>query len=320
MRVSNKHLLKNRDGGVGFILVTWILVALIAIVGEFTYTMRTELNIVRNFKEEEESYQLALAGIEQAKLEILSAKEPAYVYKNAEDLLSFKRDEEEIPSRSAEIGNNTFSYTITDEDSKLNINKVPLEQLKNIIQGTGIDISEVDTIVDSIIDWRDTNDLHMLNGAEEDYYQSLEIPYSCKDGPFEIIEELLLVKGVTPEIFYGTGNTVDEEDADNGEEEYFHGIARYFTAFNTMKININTASQEVLETAFGTEKANNILIQREESPILTPISGGAVTSSFFTIISTGSTLDGKIKRTVKATLKKAGKKLEVIYWNDNFIG
>jgi general secretion pathway protein K len=305
--------LRDASGAVALILVMWVMVILIAIVGEFSYSMRTELNITRNFKEEEEAYQSALAGIELAKIEILSAQEPYHVYLNDEETLVLGEEEEdEEPVREGEMGKSTYSYTIIDENGKMNINTTTRQQLKNIIRDSGIDITEVDTIVDSIIDWRDTNDLHLLNGAEEDYYQSLDIPYSSKDGPFDIIEELLLIKGVTPEIFYGS---TDEE----GEEEYT-GIAQYFSPWGSRKVNINTASREVLDAVLGTTKADQIMKQRETGPILSALHGGIVTSTIFTVLSTGKNADGTIQRTIKATLKRSGEKLEVIYWNDNYIG
>lgn len=303
--------LRDTSGAVALILVMWVMVILIAIVGEFSYSMRTELNITRNFKEEEESYQSALAGMELAKLEILSADNSSHIYMNDADILVFGEEDEE-PVREGELGNSTYSYTIIDENGKMNINTATRQQLKNIIRDSGIDITEVDTIVDSIIDWRDTNDLHLLNGAEEDYYQSLDIPYSSKDGPFDIIEELLLVKGVTPEVFYGSQ---DEE----GEEEY-SGIAQYFSTWGSRRVNINTATREVLEATLGIARADQIMKQRETGPALRAVSGGVVTSTIFTVLSTGSNTDGTIQRTIKTTLKRSGDKLEVIYWNDNYIG
>jgi len=66
----------------------------------------------------------------------------------------------------------------------------------------------------SILDWRDPDDLYRMNGAEPDYYQSLKEPYRCKNGNLDSIEELLLVRGVTPELFYGrNGAKADEEEA-----------------------------------------------------------------------------------------------------------
>ena len=309
--IFERRASRGEAGGVALVLVLWVMVVLIAIVGEFSYSMRTEINITRNFKEEEEAYQLALAGIEQAKIEILSVKEPAVMYLNEEGILVLDEEAEE-PGREGEIGKGSFKYTITDEDRKLNINKASVGQLKNLFLDTGVDITGVDTIVDSIMDWRDTNDLHRWNGAEEDYYSSLEEPYSCKDGPFDSIEELLLVKGMSREILYGSG---DEDD-----ENIYQGVAEYLTVYGSGNININTAPEVVLEARLGAENANNIINRREEGPLSAPVANGKATSSFFTIISTGANADDTIKRSVKAIIQKKNKNLETLYWNDNFIG
>ncbi len=309
-----KNVPKKETGGVALILVVWMLVVLTAVVGEFSYSMRTEINIAKNFKEEEEAYQSALAGIEQAKVEILSVKDPAIVYYNESNVLMFGTDNEEEPVRADQLGNAGFKYVITDEDGKVNINTAPLERLKYIFGESGVDVTEVDTIVDSIVDWRDTNDLHMLNGAEEDYYTSLDNPYSCKDGPFDHVEELLLVKGMNEEILYGS----KEEDGD--EEKAYEGVERYLTVYGSDTVNINTASRIALEALFGIETANNLISQRETAPIASPVSGGKVSSEIFTIVSTGKSADGKIKRSVKITVKKMNKELETLYWNDNYVG
>jgi general secretion pathway protein K len=300
------RLLKNKKGGVALILVIWIIVMLMAIVGEFTYSMRTELNITKNFKEEEEAYQLALAGIEHAKIEILTAEGPTYL---KDGILILNQTDEE-PVRKGSLGKGSFIYTITDEDGKLNINLASVAQLKHLLRGSGVDVTEVDTIVDSIIDWRDRNELHMLNGAEEEYYRSLPEPYSCKDAPFDIIEELLLVKGMTEEVFYGSEK----------EESKYKGIMKYLTVMGSGAVNINTTSRVVLEALFGTEMADNIIAQREAGPITKPMAKGKINSTFFTIISTGFNADGSIKRTIKTIVQKRGKEVKILYWNDNFLG
>ena len=64
-------------------------------------------------------------------------------------------------------------------------------QLQAVLDESGVDMDEAAAIADSIMDWRDSNDLHMLNGAEEDYYQDLDAPYSCKDGKFDSIGRVL---------------------------------------------------------------------------------------------------------------------------------
>ena len=259
----------SEKGGVALILVVWILVILIVIVGEFSYSMKTELNIMRNFKEEEEAYQLALSGLELAKIELIAANNSTYVYLNEDGIMVFG-NKDENPLREGKMEKGSFTYTITDEDRKLNINNTTIQQLKYIIQSTGVEITDADTIVDSIVDWRDTDNLHMLNGAEEDYYQSLEKPYSCKDGPFDVVDELLLVKGVTQEIFYGSSQKAESATGDEGEKKYT-GIEQYFTSWGSNIVNINTAPEIVLETVLGAGTAGSIIKQREVSPFLSPV-------------------------------------------------
>lgn len=98
----------------------------------------------------------------------------------------------------------------------------------------GIDPGDVEVIVDSIKDWLDEDSEETgFEGAEEDYYRSLPEPYSCKNGPMDFLEELLLVRGIDRNIFYGT--------------EEVEGIADYLTVYgNDGKININTAEPLVL--------------------------------------------------------------------------
>ena len=304
-------LFKDQTGGVALILVVWVIVVLIAIVGEFSYSMRTEINITRNFKEEEEAYQLALAGIQQAKAEILNAKDLSKMYVDGNGVLIVD-PESELPERKDNLGKGNFQYTITDENGRMNLNTATMEQLRSIFSNAGIESTGVDTIIDSIFDWRDTDDLHMLNGAEDDYYQSLDRPYSSKDGPFSLPEELLLVKGVTPGIFYGSNA--------NSEQEAIDGIGKYFTVYGSGVINKWTAPRFVLEAAYGPDEAGNIITQREAGLINVPPAGSQAVSGFFSIISTGNNADGTIKRTVKTVVQKEDDTLEIIYWNDNIIG
>jgi len=89
-------------------------------------------------------------------------------------------------------------------------------------------------IVEAIIDWIDEDDEVLgFGGAESSYYQGLETPYSPRNGPMEFIEELLLIRGITPELYYGTEGTA--------------GLATLVTPYGSDgRININTADPLVL--------------------------------------------------------------------------
>jgi DNA uptake protein ComE-like DNA-binding protein len=156
-------------------------------------------------------------------------------------------------------------FGIMDEASKVNINMAPRDVLMKLPRMT-------DEIADSIIDWRDADDAVTGGGGESAYYQSLQPGYACKNGPFDSVEELLLVKGVTPEILYGEDanqNGVldpNEDDADknaphdNNDGVLDAGLMAFVTVWSYDKnsradgkkrVNINTAAAGQLREALS---------------------------------------------------------------------
>ncbi len=116
------------------------------------------------------------------------------------------------------------------------------------------DEQQVADLLDAIRDWIDEDDDARGNGAENAYYQSLSPGYSCRNGTMLTVEELLFVKGMTPELFYG-----DEEH---------EGIAEYIAvAGDDGKINLNTASGVVLAALnpeLDEEMISDLKVYREE--------------------------------------------------------
>ena len=97
------------------------------------------------------------------------------------------------------------------------------------------DENEARGILDAVIDWLDADDQESDLGAESSYYQSLDKPYSCRNGPIQYLEELLLIKGMTPELLFGTPE--------------HKGLAEYLTVNgDDGKININTAPLPVIKS------------------------------------------------------------------------
>ena len=133
--------------------------------------------------------------------------------------------------------------TIEDETGKIPLNKLVngeeynpdiKEMLIRLLSQPefGLDERKVDEIVDAIKDWIDGDDEVTGYGAESSYYSSLDPPYKAKNAPFDCIEELLMVKGVTKEIFYGTKEKP--------------GLAELCYRRQRRMININTAPKMVL--------------------------------------------------------------------------
>ena len=88
-----------------------------------------------------------------------------------------------------------------------------IDQVRRELESQG-DLSAAD-MVNAIKDWLDTGDdeaITGLNGAESDFYQSLNPPYAARNGPMIHIGELARVKGISPALFEGEGETIGLRD------------------------------------------------------------------------------------------------------------
>ena len=76
-------------------------------------------------------------------------------------------------------------------------------------------------IADAMLDWIDEDDEIREYGAEVDYYSSLDPPYAPKNGPLESVEELLLVRDVTAQLFFGSdanrNGNIEQKESENGQ-------------------------------------------------------------------------------------------------------
>jgi type II secretory pathway component PulK len=126
--------------------------------------------------------------------------------------------------------------------------------------------------VASILDWIDKDDFPNPDGAEE-YYANLSSGYACKNGPFESLEELAFVKGITAEIYFGTRQTEPledlkdlalEQDRTTEEEEGSVGLSELLTVYGDGKINLNTALPGVLKALpFLSEAAVDEILSKQ---------------------------------------------------------
>ncbi len=244
--------------GFALLAVMLVLALLGVVVGEFAFAMRLEATMVRSYREEIVGRHLVEAAVQQAIREILTDSQ--VVGLPDEGLLTFFR----LPARAlprlgrseVPLGRGTFSYRITDEEARINLNTAPPDRIDRLLATLGVDKQARDIINDSLQDWKDPNDLHRINGAESDYYLKLPVPYRARNANLEEIAELLQIRGVTPELYFGR----------NGEP----GLAEFVTVHGVggaSQVNINTASPTVLK-ALGLSDAevSQIVQTRERTP------------------------------------------------------
>jgi general secretion pathway protein K len=274
-------------------VVLWILTFLGIVFTAFTFSMRTELAAAGNFRDAAEAYYLAEAGVYRAAAEIINADRNVPPDSSTYDALDEHWHTNPAAYDNVPLGRGRYWVTVTDEESKIALNGATDAVLRRLFSNSGVrDEKLLSTMVDSIQDWRDPDNLHRLNGAEDDYYLSLPTPYRAKNANLDSIDELLLVKGITPEILYGNIATPErraeltpqlpwERQLQPGE---YLGVAQHLSIQSAGQVNVNTASPEVL-MALGLTAVETKLVldRRTESPfrsvgeltnLLTSVSGG----------------------------------------------
>jgi general secretion pathway protein K len=149
----------------------------------------------------------------------------------------------------------------------IDINEATDELLASMLDSLGLDQTMRNQLVDCILDWRDEDDFPSLNGAEiTDYGQVIitdrRLPANA---PFKTLDELLLVKHMTPQIFYGHV----QFDAAEGEYRRVPGLRDLVTIQSGMQqVNVNTASRDVLAALpkIDQQSVENILSERTGRP------------------------------------------------------
>jgi len=196
-------------------------------------------------------------------------------------------------------------------------------------------------VVDSILDWRDPDDFYRVNGAENDYYQSLKEPYNCKNGNLDSIEELLLVRGVTTDLFHGGKGIKKGEEGSKLDQI---GLKDIFSIYSPgEQIDINSATPLILNIVLGipNEIAQLMVKAREEkgfehpqdllqrvpeiSPFIREIGRFILFRSitpYYTIESRARFKEGESVRGLKMIVKidpreKGGHK--ILQWVDRFV-
>ncbi len=264
---SNARAGRRGERGVALLLVLWIFVILGVLAMDFARYIRDDAMAAVNFSEETRAYYIALAGMNRTIFDADRARERAAPGAIAQPVDAESDDDEPLPAdgqwHDGEFAGGHYTVRMTDEGGRLSLNKIDdallTRVITNLMRGgnttKGMDrraTNEVSTVVDSILDWRDADHLKRAHGAESEFYLKRRPPYRAKNGFFDSPEELLLVRGVTPALFYG-------HDGIPGLREVFSVYSR------SNNIHLRNASPGVLQALLGfdADTAADLVAQRD---------------------------------------------------------
>jgi len=318
-------LKKRTEVGIALVIVLLVITVLVGLTIELTRATRFTYRRSSLLSEGIKLSYIARSGFYGACALLVDDR-------NNYDALTESWAKAEVFSRESEsfFKRGSFVVRIEDELGKIPINKLVAGNGYNqavkelLIRLLGqpefkLDQGKINEIVDSIKDWLDKDDEVTGSGAESNYYRSLAKPYSPKNGVLDCLDDLLMVKGITRTLFYGSKDTPALRD--------------YLTVYGEGMVNINTAPPLVLR-ALGKEVSLSfveemVAYRLQEGVDLSradwfrnlpgaenvhfdyPFLG--VKSDYFTITSIGTL--GKMRKRIVASVKRTGgKTVELLSW------
>jgi type II secretory pathway component PulK len=263
-----------------------IVTALVAVIAAgLMFRMQADVAASAASARGEQAYEAAMSGVARAMAVLrASAGDPTLWYDNPDILMNQLVADDGAnqwyftvyapePSQP-----NTLRYGLTDEAGKMNVNSATAEMLAALPNMTA-------ELVDCLLDYRDANSDTLQDGAEQDYYDHLELPYLIPNAPLSTLEELFLVKGFTGQVVYGedfNDNGLLDPNEDDGDESFppdnhdgrlDRGLRALATVFSTernvdrsgrARVNINADSSSSQVSGVSERTAEFIRLCRDD--------------------------------------------------------
>ncbi len=257
---------RGREGS-ALIMALFVIVVLSMLVGSFGFEAHLEARYARYARDRIHATHLAESGMvlagmlmdRQAGSRASSVPDDADRWYDAVERLKLGQS---ILGLVEPLGNGFMIVDIVPEPGRLNVNRLTPDDWETLLGNIGVPEEYWDDIIDPIMDWLDEDDIANPKGAEtEDYYSLLDPPYQAKNGPFDTVRELLLVKGFSEPILTGgrfdpatveglTGSGVSTRFSrfSYTNEIIIAGIEQMLTTYGDGRINIQSAPYDVLRT------------------------------------------------------------------------
>jgi len=316
---------RSNEAGAALVVALGVLAITASIAVGLAALVRSQAQEAASGYERMALYQAAKGGINLARA-VLAGDEPAWDSLDEEWAL-LDGQEVELPDGSLVV------VRIQDASARLNVNQAAEAVLAGLPGMTP-------EMLDSLLDWRDTDQEPREQGAEDEFYQALDPPYQAANGPLASLDELLLVRGWTPLALY---EPAERERSQLPLAELLAvrsgewGVNGQGQPALLPTVNVNTAPAEVLAALPGSdeETAQAIIARREgeegpfagrddlvtwmeaERRMIGQVSTG---SAVFLVTATARWAEGPGYRTLQATVqrKSTGQGTTVVAWRELF--
>jgi general secretion pathway protein K len=238
-----------------------ILVSILSLVAlEFSQRSALHLRMTNNYSQAKKALYYAYGGY-QAALSLLMNDTNGY---------DGPGDMWYGPLTPVPFGTGSIAVRIDDEQSRFNVRKLVTEfgfedkrrsaMLSRLFEKLAVEPS----LIGGLVDWQDSDDLPVPDGAEASYYNSLSPPYAPTNRPLLSIGEILNVRGFERDLFF-----LSPASRSPLASEELAPLSDYLTPYGDGKININTAELPVLISLSADMDefiAREVIAKRVEGP------------------------------------------------------
>jgi general secretion pathway protein K len=189
MKPMRGFIARQRQSGIALVLALWLTVLLTVLASGFAFSMRSEALATRNAVSLARARAFADGAVERAAYELMRPR------------LADAWNPDGQPHRWNE-SDAAIVVIAVDEAARIDVNAAPDAFLKNLlVVDGGLEDAAAASLVDAIADWRDPDELRRPSGAEAPEYKAANLKYGPGNAPFETIEEVARVLGMTPAVF-----------------------------------------------------------------------------------------------------------------------
>ncbi|WP_282610526.1 general secretion pathway protein GspK [Pelagibius sp. Alg239-R121] len=266
--------------GVALVAVIWVTAVLAVIATSVATSSRTETSLSRNRVANAQARALADAGVHRAILSMLSsygrdrspATTPPTVPQDGRLGPQAMRGDGTVYSWP--FGGGVVSISVRLESGKINLNGNNEELFQGLLASAGLPPSDVSRLSDSIIDFRDPDSERRAYGRETPGYAALGLKYGAKNRNFDVLDELLLVPGVTRELYRKIKPAVTVYSAALGFNPSYAPAEAFMAlpGMNRQQVqDIITRRQSMSAETFRQTLPNSTFYSNNSAPVMTII-------------------------------------------------
>lgn len=194
---------KVKQSGVAMIMVLWMIVVMMSMTATLLYAVKTETQMVSYARENAQARAFTDAAAHYTVMQLFMPPDQRAVRVGG-------------GSSTWRYGDYEAVIRVVGENGLVDINQASRPLLKTVLEQVGVIDQDAETVLDRIQDFRDPDDLKHLNGAEDDDYEAEGLTYGAKDAPFERIEELQQVFGMTNSLYEALSRYLSVNSAGKG--------------------------------------------------------------------------------------------------------